>query len=525
MYTHSYGLPWDDRARAATEARWRSEARQLHEDIFAHVHLGEAGNAEEAAAFIASQDHLELRTVGIDIGSSTSHLLFAKITLEREAQQHSARYVVVNREVIARSPIMFTPFTADGWIDADALGAFIERCYREAGIARDAIDCGAVILTGEAIKKTNAQAIDELFAAEAGTFVCATAGHHLEATLAAHGSGAVRLSRQRSSCVLHVDVGGGTTKLALIDRGIILGVAAFAVGGRLLATGNDGTWTRVDEGAALVAHALGIATDPATLADPAARARIAGRLADVAADMLTDAPLDALGTSLLLTDRLARTREPEAITFSGGVSEYVFNRETAEFGDIAKLLAGALRERFARHLTIPVIDPGNGIRATVIGASQFTVQVSGKTVYAHDGVLPLRNVPVVRVELATTLDESTIRDAIARGIERLGLARDAMLAVALAWTRDPEHRDLLVVARAIVRATATNGARTAPLVVLIDGDVGKTMGHLLHDECGLHGPLVSIDGVDLHELDFVDVGEMVTPPGVIPLVIKSLVFS
>ena len=172
----SFGTPDADPARAAMEARWRTEALQLHEDIFAHVHLGEPGNAEDAAAFIASQDHLELRTVGIDIGSSTSHLLFAKITLEREAQHHSARYIVVNREVIARSPIMLTPFTGDGWIDADRLGAFIARSYREAGIERDAIDCGAVILTGEAIKKKNAQAIDELFAAEAGKFVCATAG-------------------------------------------------------------------------------------------------------------------------------------------------------------------------------------------------------------------------------------------------------------------------------------------------------------------------------------------------------------
>ncbi len=522
---HDFGSTWADPGRAALEARWRAEALRLHEDIFAHVHLGDPGSAEEAAKFIESQDHLELRTVGIDIGSSTSHLLFAKITLEREAQHHSARYVVVKREVVARSPIMLTPFTADGWIDAERLGAFIERSYREAGIARDEIDCGAVILTGEAIKKKNSKAIDELFASEAGKFVCATAGHHLEATLAAHGSGAVRLSRERNECILHVDVGGGTTKLALIDRGVILGVAAFAVGGRLLATGDDGSWTRVDESAVLTARELGIATDAATLADPAVRARIASRLADVAADMLVDAPLDELGTSLLLTDRIDRTRRPAAITFSGGVSEYVFERETADFGDIAQALAAELRERFARHLTIPVIDPGNGIRATVIGASQFTVQVSGKTVYAHDGVLPLRNVPVVRVELPQRLDEPAIADAIARGIDRLGLDVDATLALAFAWTRDPEYRDLLVVARAIVRATAPEGHRHAPLVVLVDGDVGKTMGHLLHDELHLHGPLVSIDGVDLHELDYVDVGEMVTPPGVIPLVIKSLVFS
>ena len=517
--------PWSDPARVAMEAIWRAQSLSLHEDIFDHMHMdGPAGEA--VAEYIASQDHLELRTVGIDVGSSTSHLLFSKIVLEREATSLSARYVVVSRSIVWSSPIMLTPFTRDGWIDATVLGAFIARCYRDAGIERTAIDCGAVILTGEAIKKKNSKAIDELFAAEAGKFVCATAGHHLEATLAAHGSGAVRLSRERNQCILHVDVGGGTTKLALIDRGTILSVCAFAVGGRLLAADDTGTWTRVDEGAVLTARELGIATDPKTLADVATRARIASRLADVAADMLAGTPPDALASALLVTKPLDRSREPDAITFSGGVAEYVFEREASEFGDIAKLLATELRERFARRLAIPVIDPGTGIRATVIGASQFTVQVSGKTIYVSDeGALRLYNVPVVRLPIGEVLDEDALAQSLAHGIARLDLTPDAQLAVAFAWTRDPEYRDLLTVSRAIMRVTAPDARRAEPLVLLIDGDVGKTVGHLLVDELGFAGGLVSIDGVDLHELDFVDVGEMVTPPGVIPLVIKSLVFS
>jgi ethanolamine utilization protein EutA len=524
-FLQPYGGHSGDPLRAAMEYAWRAERLKLHEDIFAHVHLNEPGS-EEVGKYIESQETLELATVGIDIGSSTSHLLFAKIILEREAQSLSARYVVVRREVVWRSPIMLTPFTKDGWIDADRLGAFIERSYNDAGFAREAIDSGAVILTGEAIKKKNAKAIDELFASEAGKFVCATAGHQLEATLAAHGSGAVRLSRERNECLLHVDVGGGTTKLALIDRGKILGVAAFAVGGRLLATDEDGAWTRVDESAAIIADELGLATDPATLAQPEVRARIASRLADVALDMLTGAPLDPLGRELLLTDPLQRVREPAAITFSGGVAEYVFEREPAEFGDIAKLLAADLRAGFAKRLTIPVIDPGTGIRATVIGASSFTVQVSGKTIYVSgDDVLPLRNVPVVRLHIPAHVAEDTLSIALLQGIERLDLRPESLMALAFEWTRDPEYHDLLAVGRTIMRVMAPGARRTEPLVVLIDGDVGKTVGHLLRDELGLGSDLISIDGVDLHDLDFVDVGEMVTPPGVIPLVIKSLVFS
>jgi ethanolamine utilization protein EutA len=203
----------------------------MHElDIF-HEHLMSDEERAAIAQYIWNQENVELSTIGIDIGSSTSHLLFAKVLLQRHTQGLSSRFVVVHRQVVWRSPIMLTPFLPDGTIDAAKLGAFIADCYREAGMAREDVDSGAVILTGEAIKRHNARAIDELFAAEAGKFVCATAGHKLECTLAAHGAGAVKLSKERDECILHVDIGGGTTKLALIDKGAFVGVAAFAVGG------------------------------------------------------------------------------------------------------------------------------------------------------------------------------------------------------------------------------------------------------------------------------------------------------
>ena len=191
-----------------------------HDGEFFHEHV-EMTDAQrlEIARCIWDQETVELKTIGIDIGSSTSHLLFAKVILQRQTQGLSSRFVVIGREVMWRSPIMLTPFLADGTIDAHQLGHFIHGAYHQAGFVRADIDSGAVILTGEAIKRTNARAIDELFAGEAGKFVCASAGHKLECTLAAHGSGAVRLSKELDKCLLHVDIGGGTTKLALIDRG------------------------------------------------------------------------------------------------------------------------------------------------------------------------------------------------------------------------------------------------------------------------------------------------------------------
>jgi ethanolamine utilization protein EutA len=501
----------------------------MHElDIF-HEHL--ALSDEERAAIAQSiwkEENVELSTVGIDIGSSTSHLLFAKVLLQRQSQGLSSRFAVVHRQVVWRSPIMLTPFLPDGTIEAGQLGAFVADCYREAGFAPGDIDSGAVILTGEAIKRRNAQAIDELFAAEAGKFVCATAGHRLEATLAAHGSGAVKLSRERGACILHVDIGGGTTKLALIDKGVVAGVAAFAVGGRLIAADEAGVFTRVDDSARLIADALGIPTHAAALASPETRRAIVRRLAMIAADYILGAPPDALGRALLLTAPLARTRPPGAITFSGGVAEYVFGYESRDYGDIARVLAEELRAELRCRTTLTLIDPGQRIRATVIGASQFTVQVSGKTIHLpRPAVLPVRNVPVVPVglDLGGAIDGAAIIAAVRAGLARLDLAPDAPLAIALSWHGDPDYPRIAATAAAIMAAVAPDGQRGQPLLLMIDGDIGRTIGRILTEELGLDGDLVSIDGVELAELDFVDVGALISPPGVVPVVIKSLLFD
>ncbi len=321
----------------------------MHDFELEHEHdeMSEA-DRDAIARAIWEQDTVELRTVGIDIGSSTSHLLFARVVLKRQAQSLSSRFVVIDRQIIWRSPIMLTPFLADGTIDAAALDHFVRHAYHDAGLRSGDIDSGAVILTGEAIKQKNARAIDEIFARESGKFVCATAGHKLESILAAHGSGATALSRRRGACALHVDVGGGTTKLALIDKGEIVSVAAFAVGGRLVAQDAAGAWTRVDNSAQLVARELGIATTPDALADAATRRAIAKRLARLAVDQIAGAPLDDLGRALELTEPLARSIAPEFITFSGGVAEYIFGRETADHGDIAKPLADEIIAQLGR---------------------------------------------------------------------------------------------------------------------------------------------------------------------------------
>lgn len=499
----------------------------MHDEDFDHEHevgLTDADRRAIAQA-ILEQDTLELRTVGIDIGSSTSHLLFARVYLRRETHHLSSRFVVVGRTVEWRSPILLTPFLPDGTIDAHELAHFVKHCYADAGFSRDDVDSGAVILTGEAIKRRNARAIDEIFAAESGKFVCATAGHKLEAILAAHGSGATALSAEREACALHVDIGGGTTKLALVDHGRILGVAAFAVGGRLLAQDEDGRWTRVDDTARLVAAELGLDTTSDALADPEVRKAITQRLAQLLVDRITAAPLDELGAALELTEPLERPAEPAYLTFSGGVAEYLFGHETEDYGDIARPLAKAIIDQLGARVAIPAVEPAQGIRATVIGASQFTVQVSGKTIHLGGReALPAQNVPVVHLgqSLPAEIDPAEVAGGFARSARRQDRDPAEPLALAFSWTGAPTYARLSALCRGIAGFA---GGSDELLVLVVDGDVGQTLGRILDRDLGLSRKLIALDGVELKDLDFVDVGALLDPPGVVPVVIKSLLFS
>ena len=445
---------------------------RLHEGDGAHVHELAPDARGELVEYIWKVENVELTTVGIDIGSSTSHLMFASVRLQRKAQALSSQFVVVERRVLWKSPILATPFLGDGTIDAAALGGFVAKCHEEAGLSPADVDTGAVILTGEAIKRENARAIADLFAAESGKFVTASAGHELECVLAAHGSGAVAMSRERGCSILNVDIGGGTTKLALVSRGEVVSVCAFEVGARV------------------------------TTFDP-------DTLADIAIAYIRGEEPKGKAKQVLLTAPLARPAEPDLVTFSGGVSEYIYGREQRDFGDAARAIATRIRDAFRDgRVAIALATPREGIRATVIGASQFTVQVSGKTIHVGRGVtLPLRNVPVVALE------------------ELGGSSFDARgpLAVAIRWHGDPEYSRLRALAQQIA-AVAGPGSES-PLLLVADHDIGRTLGHILEEELALARPVLSIDGIRLRTFDYVDVGEVIHPAEVVPVVVKSLIFA
>src|ERR1700720_3825452 len=225
---------------------------------------------------LADEDQICVLSVGVDIGSSTSHLVFSRIVLERL----DSRYVVTERETFYQSDILLTPYAAEDTIDAEALGAFIGKQYENAMVDPEEIDAGALILTGVAVRRRNARRIGELFAAQAGKLVAGSAGDNLETVMAAYGSGAVARSIRDGGAVMNVDVGGGTSKIAVCLDGAGVAIPAVDVGARLVCPDETGRITRLEEAGRRFGEELGLKLDIGTCLAPQDARRLAARMAD-----------------------------------------------------------------------------------------------------------------------------------------------------------------------------------------------------------------------------------------------------
>lgn len=464
--------------------------------------------------------HTHLSSVGIDIGSSTSHLMFSELLIGYPSL-HQRRPVVLERRVIARSRILLTPFTGDWNIEAGPLQELVEATFQEAGLARDDIDTGAVIITGEAARRDNAHKIAELFADEAGRFVCATAGPALETVMAAHGSGAVLKSRAEGLTLLNIDVGGGTTKVSVIADGRIRATAAINVGARLVAHDEAGRVTRLEKGGRRFLKDLGrdLSLGAKLLDD--LRARLASRMAHVLFDTVGGGkpPWD----DLYVTAPLSDLPSLDGVLFSGGVSEYIYGREKNGFGDLGPYLGREIRNE-AEKRGFQIFEAGEGIRATVIGASQYTVQLSGETIFVpEDAKLPVRNLRVFIVHVDW---ESPVAERAQKAIEKTLRERDLEVRgspFVLAFSSPPflGYGAVQELAQGIDRALASLAAEDRPTALVFEQNIGRVVGGVVSSKWNLP----CVDEVNLSELDFIDVGEVVEGEGFVPVVVKSLAFG
>jgi ethanolamine utilization protein EutA len=476
------------------------------------------------------QDNVSLTTVGIDIGSAGTQVIFSRVHLRRLAEDLTSRYYVVLRETLFQSPVALTPYQSEERIDDAKLGAIIDDAYVAAKVHPDNIDTGVVILTGEALRRENAQGIAAVLSEQGGEFVTATAGHHMESMLAAYGSGAARISSDEGKRILNIDIGGGTTKLGLVEKGKVIATAAVHIGGRLQVVEN-GSIVRLDPAGKYHAKRAGFVWNRGDTVEVADMEKVADVMAETLLAAVAAQPMARDVAHLYLTDPIADLGRIDGIMFSGGVAEYIYERENRDFGDMGPRLGRAIRARVTQGaFPWPVLPAGECIRATALGASEYSVQLSGNTSYISSPgtLLPRRNLQVLQppFETGEAIDPEKLAAAIKSHIVAFDLQdSDREIAVALRWNGMPAHERLLPFAEGVKRGLADRVARKEPIFIMLDGDVAQTLGHILRDELGVESELLVIDGVVLWDFDYIDLGRIRMPSYTVPVTIKSLVFS
>jgi ethanolamine utilization protein EutA len=486
--------------------------------MLSHQHHGHGDHGHDHEGLIGPHTHLT--SVGIDIGSSTSHLMFSRLLIGYPSLLQR-KPIVVERKVIARSPILLTPFTGNWNIEPEPLRKMVDDTFKEAGLTRDQIDTGAVIITGEAARRDNAAKIAELFADETGKFVCATAGPTLETIMAAHGSGAVLASREQGLTLLNIDVGGGTTKISVIEEGKIRGTTAVNIGSRLVAHDGAESLVRLERSGRRFLASIGQNIDYGGKLSDDLRQQLAARMAHVLFDAVAEGkqPWD----EFYIIPPLGALPKIDGILFSGGVSEYIYGREARGFGDLGPYLGREIKKQ-ADIRDFKILGAGEGIRATVIGASQYTVQLSGETIFIPESMrLPVRNLRVFVAHLDWNAPVSDRAEAAVKKVldERDPEVRDAPFVLAFSTPPFMGYGAVQDLARGIDRALAILQKGDHPSALVFVQNVGQVVGGMLSGKWNMP----CIDEVSLTELDFIDIGEVVEGEGFVPVVIKSLAFG
>ncbi|MEC5373117.1 ethanolamine ammonia-lyase reactivating factor EutA [Pseudocitrobacter sp. MW920760] len=461
----------------------------------------------------------QLLSVGIDIGTTTTQVIFSRLELvNRAAVSQVPRYEFIKREISWQSPVFFTPVDKQGGLKEAELKTLILEQYQAAGIAPESVDSGAIIITGESAKTRNARPAVMTLSQSLGDFVVASAGPHLESVIAGHGAGAQTLSEQRMCRVLNIDIGGGTSNYALFEAGKVSGTACLNIGGRLLETDSQGRVVYAHKpGQMIVDDLFGKGTDACGLTG-AQLGQVTRRMADLIVEVVSGT-LSALAQQLMQTGLLPADVKPDVITLSGGVGE-CYRHQPADpfcFSDIGPLLATALHEQ-PRLREMNVQFPAQTVRATVIGAGAHTLSLSGSTIWLDGVDLPIRNLPV-----AIPQTESNLVDAWQQALAQLDLCpqTDAYV-LALPAGLPVRYAALLTVIDALTQFVA-RFPNPHPLLVVAEQDFGKALGMLLRPQLQ-QLPLAVIDEVSVRAGDYIDIGTPLFGGSVVPVTVKSLAF-
>ena len=451
-----------------------------------------------------------LRSVGLDVGTTSTQMILSELSIQNRASGFSVPEMeIAERKILYKSDVHFTPLKGESLVDGERLRQLVEREYHLAGISPEAVDTGAIIITGETSRKENAREVLAALSEFAGDFVVATAGPDLESVLAAKGAGAVDYSRRTGKTVLHMDIGGGTSNLALIRDGKIGKTGCLNVGGRLVKLDGEGRLLYVSPVLKeLWDHVPG---EIVTESQLKLLADCLNQALEMAAGLR---PATALLEKLTTMDTrplpLSPAEEGMVLSFSGGVADCIAHSlPWQEFGDIGPLLGQAIRG--GKLCENAYVLGTETIRATVIGAGCHSAQLSGSTVFYQNVAFPMKNVPVI------TLDGEQ-QNRLPEFLPELLSWQEGPCILAMPGLMAPGFREVAILARQI--AAALQGRE---VLLCLQQDMAKALGQALASILGQDASILCIDRIRVGEESYLDVGAPVGPA--MPVVVKTLVMG
>ena len=478
-------------------------------------------------------DKTAILSVGIDVGTSTTQVVFSKLQMDNAGGYFSVpRVAIVDKEVVYKSEIYMTPLKTDVLIDTEALRDIVAAEFRKAGYRPEDTDSGAVIITGESARKENSDAVLKSLSDFAGDFVVSAAGPDMESLIAGKGSGAWQYSMDHHCRVANLDIGGGTTNVVLFEDGENLARGCLDIGGRLICMNPQGIITKVSPAAAVMAQAAGVSVSVGDRCDELKLTAVTRQMA---------AALNAyLGVGTKDIDAILRQiktpgssdfpvpEKIQAVFFSGGVADLIYHEsaDTWAYGDIGVLLGRAIRE--SRLFTdFQKMEPGETIRATVVGAGTYTTTISGSTITYSGDIFPLKNIPVIKLdeELQEACFAGETEPVIRRIQWVLGQNDAERFILAMPGKRDPGYTEMKRAAAAIRQIMDRVQPPGEPILLVIESDIAKAMGQMIRQQPDLKRQVVAIDSIHVEDGEYVDMGKPMMNGMVIPVVVKTLIFG
>lgn len=478
-------------------------------------------------------DKTAILSVGIDVGTSTTQVVFSKLQMDNAGGYFSVpRVAIVDKEVVYKSEVYMTPLKTDVLIDTDALRDIVAAEFRKAGYRPEDTDSGAVIITGESARKENSDAVLKSLSDFAGDFVVSAAGPDMESLIAGKGSGAWQYSMDHHCRVANLDIGGGTTNVVLFEDGETLARGCLDIGGRLICMNPQGIITKVSPAAAVMAQAAGVSVSVGDRCDELKLTAVTRQMA---------AALNAyLGVGSKDIDAILRQiktpgssdfpvpEKVQAVFFSGGVADLIYHEsaDTRAYGDIGVLLGRAIRE--SRLFTdFQKMEPGETIRATVVGAGTYTTTISGSTITYSDDIFPLKNIPVIKLD--EELQEACFAGETEPVIQRiqwvLGQNDEEHFILAMPGKRNPGYMEMKRAAASIRQIMDRVQPPGEPILLVIESDIAKAMGQMIRQQPDLKRQVVAIDSIHVEDGEYVDMGKPMMNGMVIPVVVKTLIFG